>query len=138
MKEIKNAFFAHIYQSQQADFTFIEKSSRQHISYELISSLICQEMASKPEGFVNEFCKGDKQFLQAMMSFLQDPDFGKDTASFVCFFLVALGYRVKMTVVITFDDKDIDNPIEEASYYFSRQCNIELVKGILLITYWQH
>ncbi|MDO1451077.1 hypothetical protein Q0590_32685 [Rhodocytophaga aerolata] len=123
MNKPKDTFFATMHHSQQADFALIEKASRQHISYELISSLICLEMASKPEGFVNEFCKGDKSFMQAMMDFLNNSEFARDTSTFVCYFLATLGYRVKMTVVISFSDQDIDNPVEEASYYFSKPSN---------------
>lgn len=104
-------------QTKRSNFALIEKASGQTISYELMSNLICLEFEKKPDGYIEEFCKDDKPYLQAMKDFLKDPEFGRDTSSLVCTFLVDLGYKVKMTVVIILD-KEMEYVMEEASYYF--------------------
>jgi hypothetical protein len=104
-------------QTQKASFPLIEKASGQTISYELISSLICLELEKKPQGFIEEFCEGEKPYVQAVKDFLKDSEFSRNTASLVCTLLVDLGYKVKMTVVFSYD-QDMEYMEEEATYYF--------------------
>ncbi|MDO1447414.1 hypothetical protein Q0590_14190 [Rhodocytophaga aerolata] len=109
------------FQAKDIDFALLEQASGESLSYELISSLICHEFNKKPYGFIEEFCNKKKLPFEKMKSFINNPEFDLDKSLFINHILLALDYRVKMNIVILYEDKDAKNHTEDLSYYFIKQ-----------------
>jgi hypothetical protein len=106
--------------SNKNDFALLDQASDEPLSFELISGLIRHEFARKPLGFIEQFCKENKLSLQETKSLLNNHEFSYDAVACVKHILLALDYKVRLSIVFSCEDKDAKDYAEEITYYFTK------------------